>query len=1264
MVTGRTERQSLMRPVRYQLLGREDARPQQPAEFMPREFMSALRAAAQAAEPQATAAPQATVAPQAEPQVAAPKTQLTGNPNVPRGYRNNNPLNIIDGSFARGQPGYEGTDGRFGRFASMDDGINAADRLLQSYADRGLNTPQSIIARWAPAGDGDNNPSTYAATIARNLGVEPGAAIDMANPAVRRQLIDAMATVENGRPMSPPKLADGGLIDLARKYADGGSVANTSQVYDPAVIAAIAASIVEPQGYAEGGQAASKRKKQPRPLSLDFPGSTHSDKPYPINTPDPKKWSPAPVPERNDQDSATSSSLTKTRNGTFWEGLGKTSGSTELALGMGSGEMGQGEVDAGESSAKGDNDALGFKIRGNVGKVGSSPYVDIGGGITLPLSDVMLMLDASYGKAIGYSAKPDVSVTGGVRIPFAAGGYVQGYANGGTATGVSSDETAPVPEQVQAPRTFADLVQRYGVGDAMQMAAPLDDQSLGAGVSQSISDYVRPIVQGNFEVPGTVKKYAIGVATDPNPFTRLGKDVGTFGSNVWEGVKENPVGTALDLLPVVGNVRSAMDMHELRNKAVEAEQAGDEDLASMYRQLSSVALVGAVPLVGYAAVAAKRAASMARDAAARRAGTGAKGAGTALVVRGGVDDIGGGGGVGLIAREDAAAAARGTQAIARDVAEGVDAGTDVVARDGVGLEPSGAVARRAKAAAARESAQAVAVVPRNLSPSGFYSLGEETAANLAQAKGTPQQFRGMLEKYGVKPVELEGFDEAFAGRPSVTREELAQHFSERRPQIEETVLGGRVKPEMDDAAKQKWIEDAAAERAYNSGDLDEIRNWGGASDDIRTWHLDAARSDFNEQMALNPDFASRFQTIGQGGATKFQQHTLPGGENYREVLLKLDRPQAKVVELEGGGGRWGVQMPDGTITSRYYDKFDAQQALRFDAAKQGVTFTSSHWDDPNVLAHLRMSDRTGPNGEKILHLEELQSDWGQKGRTEGFDKPKVDLKPFEADRELARMASVRLAQNMIERVSGGRFNSSSEVLDSGDVDLIYRMRAARKADAELISANEAFQAADRALREARAGNRSSIPTAPYVTNTAAWTDLALKRALKEAAEGGYDRLVWTPGAEQAKRYGLVDKPREGIISYYDKMVPNQLGKLVKRLDPNARVGLTDVMLPQGTGRGMGHNNPPFEAPGLTITPKMREAIMKGQTDFAEGGSVQGYADGGSAASNSLADLYEKYYGEPTARISYAQGGSVDSAPVYDPAVIAAIAASITEDDHA
>jgi hypothetical protein len=36
----------------------------------------------------------------------------------------------------------------------------------------------------------------------------------------------------------------------------------------------------------------------------------------------------------------------------------------------------------------------------------------------------------------------------------------------------------------------------------------------------------------------------------------------------------------------------------------------------------------------------------------------------------------------------------------------------------------------------------------------------------------------------------------------------------------------------------------------------------------------------------------------------------------------------------------------------------------------------------------------------------------------------------------------------------------------------------------------------------------------------------------------------------------------------------------------------------------GSNNPPIEAPGITITPKMREAIMQGLPNYAEGGKVE------------------------------------------------------------
>ena len=750
-------------------------------------------------------------------------------------------------------------------------------------------------------------------------------------------------------------------------------------------------------------------------------------------------------------------------------------------------------------------------------------------------------------------------------------------------------------------------------------------------------------------------------------------------------------------------------------------------------------------------------------------------------------------------------------------------------------------------------------VPRELSPLGFYSHGAETAANLAQAKGAPDQMTAMLRKYGVKPDELynagiadetatnvmrskiereyapklaaaklemdalglnentinkkspdynkaleirqspetkakyqydstlnamrSDMDSAmvlhpeWSARPSVTREELAKHFKERRPQVEETVLGAKA-------------------NKYPYRDADE---WQTAINQAER------RRDFDEAERLTLAWEES-EGIGAQGAPKFQKYTLPGGENYREVLLKtpdesgaLRKETAEAASLRTQAvADYANAAPGSPEAVEAQDRIKKYVKLHNELIDKKFSmppteYRSQHWDDPNVLAHLRMADRTGPNGEKILHVEEIQSDWGQKGKKEGFDKPKVDLKPFEADRELARMASVRLAQNMIERESGGRFNSLSEVLDSGDVDLINRMRAAKKTDPELIAANETFQAADRALQEARAGNRSNIPSAPYVTNTAAWTDLALKRALKEAAEGGYDKLVWTPGAEQAKRYdlskqisrlvlendpagghklrayspsgdqvinkrivdadrelpdligkevakklldqdlvnpkvfnekltsndiivvpkenryqisapwgwsthvgmGVVDSPEaaaeygarhfsnlakeansnmgtshateyknatrsligldlevggKGMKAYYDKIIPNQLSKLVKKLDPEARIGTHEIRTGDDTltSRGISHAqfytmtpeqrraaieasaSPSMSVPSLTITPKMREAIMKGQTDFARGGPVQGYATGGPT-DNSLEALYNKYHAKPTMR---------------------------------
>lgn len=125
-----------------------------------------------------------------------------GQPNVTvrpsRGERNMNPGNIEDGPFARSQPGYAGSDGRFARFDSAENGLAAIDALLSSYGRRGFNTPEAIINRWAPPSD--NNPtSNYSAYVAEGLGVQPNVPLDMNDPGVRRQVAERIAQFETGK---------------------------------------------------------------------------------------------------------------------------------------------------------------------------------------------------------------------------------------------------------------------------------------------------------------------------------------------------------------------------------------------------------------------------------------------------------------------------------------------------------------------------------------------------------------------------------------------------------------------------------------------------------------------------------------------------------------------------------------------------------------------------------------------------------------------------------------------------------------------------------------------------------------------------------------------------------------------------------------------------------------------------------------------------------------------------------------------------------
>jgi hypothetical protein len=158
-----------------------------------------------------------------------------------------------------------------------------------------------------------------------------------------------------------------------------------------------------------------------------------------------------------------------------------------------------------------------------------------------------------------------------------------------------------------------------------------------------------------------------------------------------------------------------------------------------------------------------------------------------------------------------------------------------------------------------------------------------------------------------------------------------------------------------------------------------------------------------------------------------ERWTLPGGENYREVLLK-----------HGG---------DDTLFGGNKVHFKGE---------------------PNILAHLLMSDRTDEEGKRVLHLDELQSDWAQQARRDGFRQP----------------------------------------FDEGRFHFLSSMNADQRSSAEQAEYAEILK------------NRKGVSSGPYIKNTKDWVDLGLKRALMEAAKGGHDKLVWTPGQTAADRYDL------------------------------------------------------------------------------------------------------------------------------------------------
>lgn len=120
---------------------------------------------------------------------------------LPRGIRNNNPLNIKKGNKWRGEKPVQ-TDRVFEQFISMEYGVRAGFYLLRKYMSgyHGLtpkfNTIELIIKRWAPPTE--NATRNYIDTVSRETGIPATRKLSFDNKKVMCDIVAAMIKVECG----------------------------------------------------------------------------------------------------------------------------------------------------------------------------------------------------------------------------------------------------------------------------------------------------------------------------------------------------------------------------------------------------------------------------------------------------------------------------------------------------------------------------------------------------------------------------------------------------------------------------------------------------------------------------------------------------------------------------------------------------------------------------------------------------------------------------------------------------------------------------------------------------------------------------------------------------------------------------------------------------------------------------------------------------------------------------------------------------------
>jgi hypothetical protein len=387
----------------------------------------------------------------------------------------------------------------------------------------------------------------------------------------------------------------------------------------------------------------------------------------------------------------------------------------------------------------------------------------------------------------------------------------------------------------------------------------------------------------------------------------------------------------------------------------------------------------------------------------------------------------------------------------------------------------------------------------------MYSAVDKALEASKRGAGTGMEFANELSKTsGIKKAELVDrgimvpskngpvLNPALTQLPKMTKQDFVSHLNEKyKPPGVRKITLGSVK--FDDLSDQDLYKEYVRIRGSEPEAYGEPMS----------------REDILYELSGAPDKDTT--------RAKYGEYKLPGAENYRENLYQYENPAGKAFlqkHFDEPNVLYHMRQTDRiepTYTSAQIDAIGQRMAEAMGTKvenlgsgapilmmRQGVIspVEAAQFSHAKGFRNMDMDVDMSPAQRRALHIEEIQSDWHQKGRKGGYENELAYQEARQKADEVARAAGYQDAFHAAEGWKSHGMESAKEASDMLDEASKFK-------------------------------SVNSVPDAPFKNN---WHELALKQALMDAAEGDYDQLLITPGAEQAKRFDLTKVAN--AISYH------------------------------------------------------------------------------------------------------------------------------------